>query len=187
MGDCEEAEFSELSDSNAEIDDLNKKINSLESELQAALTSIREKDLQIVGFKSHLNQTQMQPELDQLIQEKLEAEINSLMITKTTQKWRRVAEDQNALYNETKSLSSDHKILTVKLRETEKMEGVLKERVEELVNVLMEKSCTVEVLKLKNLSYDTSLIFFMELVVLVLMMLKFILHLLPTSCDIVPT
>jgi hypothetical protein len=42
-------------------------------------------------------------------------------------------------------------------------------------------------LKLKNLSYDTSLIFFMELVVLVLMMLKFILHLLPTSCDIVPT
>jgi chromosome segregation ATPase len=187
MGECEEAELSELSDSNAEIDDFNKKINSLESELKAALTAVREKDLQIVGLKSHLNQIQLQPELDQLIQEKLEAEINSLVITKTTQKWRRVAEDQNALYNETKSLSSDHKILTVKLRENEKMEGVLKERVEELVNVLNDKSFTIEVLKLKNLSYDTSLVFFMELVVLVLMMLKFIMHLLPTSSDIVPT
>lgn len=184
---CEDAELSELTDSNAEVDDLNKKINNLESELEAALTALREKDLQIVELKSHLNQTQMQPELDQLIQEKLEAEINSLVITKTTQKWRRVAEDQNALYNETKSLSSDHKNLTVKLRETEKMQEVLKERVEELMTVSKEKSCTVEVLKLKNLTYDTSLIFFMELVLLVLSMLMFIMHLLPASSDIVPT
>lgn len=186
-GECEEAELGESFDSNIEINELNQKINSLESELEAALIALREKDLKIVELKSHVNQMHMQPELDQLIQEKLEAEINSLVISKTTQKWRRVTEDQIAFYDETKSLSSDLKNLTVKLRENEKKEVVLKEHVEELVTVLNEKSCTVEVLEYKNFTYDTSLVFFMELVLLVLMMLMFIMHLLPTSIDIVPT
>ncbi|KAJ3707449.1 hypothetical protein LUZ61_011154 [Rhynchospora tenuis] len=177
----------ESPDSNFEINELTEKINSLESNLEAALAALREKDLKITELKSHKNQTQMQPELDQLFQEKLAAEINSLVISKTTQKWRRVAEDQNALYNETKSLSLDHKNLTVKLRETERMEEVLKERVEELMTESKEKSCTIEVLKFKNLTYDTCLVFFMELVLMVLMMLMFIMHLLPPSSDIVPT
>ena len=186
-GECEEVEFGESFDSNIEINELNQKINSLESELEAALIALREKDLKIVELKSHVNQMHMQPKLDQLIQEKLEAEINSLVISKTTQKWRRVTEDQIAFYDETKSLSSDLKNLTIKLRENEKKEVVLKEHVEELVTVLNEKSCTVEVLEFKNFTYDTSLVFFMELVLLVLMMLMFIVHLLPTSSDIVPT
>ncbi|KAJ4811136.1 WPP domain-interacting protein 1 [Rhynchospora pubera] len=177
----------ESPDLNFEINELTEKTNSLESKLKAALAKLREKDLKLGELQSHENQTQMQPELDQLFQEKLAAEINSLVISKTTQKWRRVAEDQNALYNETKSLSLDHKNLTVKLRETERMEVVLRERVEELTTESKEKSCTIEVLKFKNLTYDTSLVFFMELVLMVLMMLMFIMHILPPSSDIVPT
>jgi hypothetical protein len=73
-----------------------------------------------------------QSELDQLYQEKMEAEIQCTILTRAYQASVTLAEDQMALYKAQKSLSEEYKQLGLKLRHTENRATVLEEMAEKL-------------------------------------------------------
>ncbi|KAJ3677577.1 hypothetical protein LUZ60_003301 [Juncus effusus] len=175
----EEIEWSNSPDTNFEIQELNSKINQLKLKLLEASNSSFQRD--------YLNQTLIQSEFDQLFQEKFESEIQTLVITKTVLKWERTLQDSKAFVEEQKSLITEHRKLNLNLRELENNQVVLKTHSEKLEDELKEKSEKLEILDAKNEMFNTSFVYFVELVLIGLMVVMFLMSLLPGSSDVVPT
>jgi hypothetical protein len=181
-------------------ENLTVKIKHLESRLEEASALIKEKASRIYELEAIRGQMQpgkttiestnlllSQCELDQLYQEKMESEIQCIILTRAYQASTTLAEDQMTLYQTQKSLSEDYKLLGLKLRHTESRAMVLEEMAEKLQLQCKELSNSSEVLQLRYKASRVSLFCFVQLLLLCVAMGTCLMRLTPSSTKVVPT
>lgn len=203
----EEAEGSSSMSFEPHILELNQKVEHLECKLKEASDTINAKELRLLELQTIVDKTQskktetesndlsllredlneMESEIELMLEKKMEAEVEYLIMTRTTQSWKFLFEDQIALFEEQKSLSSDGEQMMLKLRENESRAVLLKEQAEKLEAQCSELSVTAEVLKLHNRACKVSFFLFVQFVLLCIAIGLFLLQLLPQSGDVVPT
>ncbi|XP_066351711.1 WPP domain-interacting protein 1-like [Miscanthus floridulus] len=181
-------------------EDLMVRIKYLESRLEEASALIKEKASR--AYELEAIHAQMQPakttrestnlllsqcELDQLYQEKMESEIQCIILTRAYHTSATLAEDQMALYQTQKSLSEDYKLLGLKLQHTESRAMVLEEMAEKLQLQCKELSNSSEVLQLRYKASRVSLFCFVQFLLLCLAMGTYLMRLSPSSTKVVPT
>jgi len=194
-----ENEWSSSPDCEEFSEEVGEKLKLLESKLEEASSLIDEKDSRILELDT-LNQTQpreaglynskllsLQSEVDQLLMEKMEAEIQCFILKRASQTWQPQTEDQGTLYEAQKSLSEDHKQLEVKLRHTENRAKMLEEMTEKLESQCKELSNASEVLKLQAGASRASLFCSIQLVLLCIALWTFVTRFLPSPAEFVPT
>ncbi|XP_072972366.1 WPP domain-interacting protein 1-like [Typha angustifolia] len=203
-GHYEETVRSNSSSFEAHVVELNQERKHFEEKLEKASASIKAKEsivLELEGLldrnhlpKLRIESTELQEkckeleaELDSLIEKKMEAEIECLIMTRTTQSCKLLAEDQIALFEEQKSLANNHMQMMLKLQDTENRAIMLKDQAEKLEAQCKEISGTAEVLKLQNRACKASLFCFIQLIMFCIILGIFFMQLLPQSSEIVPT
>ncbi|CAM0951930.1 unnamed protein product [Alopecurus aequalis] len=180
-------------------EELGEKLKLLESKLEEASSLIDEKDSRIRELDA-LNQTEprevalysskllsLQSEVDQLLMEKMEAEIQCFILKRASESWQPQTEDQHTLHEVQKSLSEDHKQLEVKLRHTENRAMMLEEMTEKLESQCKELSNASEVLKLQAGASRATLFCSIQLVLLCIAVWTFVARFLPPPAEFVPT
>ncbi|KAG8089590.1 hypothetical protein GUJ93_ZPchr0011g27598 [Zizania palustris] len=106
--------------------ELSEELKLLESKLEEPFVLINDKDSRIVELDT-LNHKQpskpvlcnsellsLQSDMDRLFMEKMEAETQCFILTRASQAWKPLTEDQAALLDTEKSLPEDHKHLKAK-------------------------------------------------------------------------
>jgi hypothetical protein len=153
------------------IEEVSETIKRLESRLEEASALIKEKDSRILELgalgwkqprKTAIESAMLllsQSDLDQLYQEKAEAEIQCLILTRAYQALATLADDQMALYKAQKSLSEDYKQLGLKLRHAENRSLMLEGKAEKLQVQFKELSRSSEVLQLQSKASRVSFCF----------------------------
>ena len=202
----EETEVSSSPTLEARLLGLNQKIEHLQYKLEEASVTLKAKELKVVELEDIINRTQSQKkersgtyvpiheemhglkfELEELLKKKIQAEVEFLVITRTTQSWKMLAEDQIALLAEQKSLAGDQEQMVLKLWGAEDKAIKLKKQAEELVSHCKELLGTEKVLKLQNKFCKFSFFCFIQLLLLCVAFGLFLIRLMPPSHDIVPT
>ncbi|WVZ65349.1 hypothetical protein U9M48_014729 [Paspalum notatum var. saurae] len=194
-----ETEWSSSPHPEESVEELSEKIKVLESKLEEATMLINERDSKILELDA-LSQIKpqdttacnsdllsLQPDVDQLLLEKMEAEIQCFILTRASQDWKPLTKDQAALYDVQKSLSGDHKSLETKLRHTENRAMMLEEMVDKLESQCKELSETSEVLKLQAGASRASLFCSIQFVLLCIAVGTILVRFMPSSPEIVPT
>ncbi|CAL5073716.1 unnamed protein product [Urochloa decumbens] len=197
--DHSETEWSSSLHPDESVEELSEKIKVLESKLEEATILINERESKILELDA-LSQTQPQDTVarnndllspqsyvDQLLLEKMEAEIQCFILTRASQDWKPLIKDQIALYEAQKSLMGDRKSLETKLRHTENRAMMLEEMVDKLESQCKELSETSEVLKLQARASRASLFCSIQFVLLCIAMGTLLVRFLPSSPEIVPT
>lgn len=167
-------------------EELGEKLKLLESKLEETSLLISEK-------LDALNQTQpmeamlLQSEVDQLLMEKMEAEIQCFIMKRASEAWQPQTEDKVSLCEAQKSLSEDHKQLEVKLRHTESRAMTLEAMVEKLESQCKELSSTSEVVKLQARATRASLFCAIQLVLLCIAVGTFLARVFPSPPEFIPT
>ncbi|XP_020200286.1 uncharacterized protein [Aegilops tauschii subsp. strangulata] len=180
-------------------EEISEKLKLLESKLEEASLLIDEKDSRILELDT-LNKTKpgetalynskllsLQSEVDQLLMEKMEAEIQCFILKRASEAWQPQTEGQGTLQEAQKTLSEDHKQLEVKLRHTENRARTLEEMVEKLESQCKELSNASEVLKLQAGASRASLFCSVQLVLLCIAAWTFVARFLPSPPEFVPT
>lgn len=190
----------------------NQKMSHLEQKLEEASNTIREKNsvlsqLQELIDGMHIatpaerafDIDQLETDLDRQLQEKIEAEIQSLVMLKARQSWQVRTEDQLALKEHKLSSSggdngdgdcdSDNArmMMMVKLRETESKIVKLKEQVEKLEVHERELFGTTQVLRMQSRTLKICLFGLLQLVLLFLSLKAFFAQVSDPFDDVVPT
>ncbi|XP_062195377.1 WPP domain-interacting protein 1-like [Phragmites australis] len=180
-------------------EEVSERIKHPESRLEKASELIKEKDLRIFELKSlgwmqpgktaieSTNLQLSQSDLDRLYQEKMEAEIQCIILTRTYQTWAPLAEDQMDLYEAQKSLSLDYKQLRLKLQHTENRAMMLEEMAEKLQVQCKELSGSSEILQLQSKASRVSLFCFVQFTLLCIAIGTYLMRLVPSSTEVVPT
>lgn len=182
------------------IDELSERIKHLEFRLKEASALIKEKDSRILELgtlsrsqsgKTAIESTNLllwQSELDGLYQEKIQTEIQFIILTAACQILATLADDQMALYEAQKSLSEDYQQLGLKLRQAENRVMVLEEKAEKLQMQCKELSRGSEVLQLQSEASRTSLFCFVQFILLGIAIGTCLMRLVPSpSSEAVPT
>ncbi|KAG8047657.1 hypothetical protein GUJ93_ZPchr0008g12775 [Zizania palustris] len=171
----------------------------LESRLEETAVLVKEKDSVIaeprvlfpaISGKSVMEATNFplpQPGLDQLFQEKIEAEIKCVILTRASQTWALLAEDQITLYNARKSMSGDYKNLELKLQHNKKRAVILQEMAEKLEAECKHLTETSEILQMQSRASRVSLFCFIQFILVLTAIGTFVARLLPSSTEDVPT
>lgn len=178
---------------------MNKKMEYLEQKLKEASDTITEKELRLSNLEvlissAHIPTMQMAPiDIDQLevelehhLQEKIEAEIQCLVMVKARQSWVIQAEDQIALEEHKFSAREDTRVL-LKLRDTENKILMLKEKVDRLEAHEKELSGTTEVLRMQSRTFKIGLFGLLQLIMLCLSLKMFVGQDSIRFGDVVPT
>ncbi|KAI3940532.1 hypothetical protein MKW98_024939 [Papaver atlanticum] len=191
----------------AEVVDLTQKVNGLERELEEASYLLKEKELRVVELEQMLNRTklheeeklenglpsvqdecrEMESQLEDLFKQKIEAEIEHLIIATTTQNLEGASEAQSLLFEEQKSLSEEQNQMLQKLRVAERKATVLKKHVNELDASCEEMICTEEILIMQNRVCKHTLCFFVQLMLLFIGVMLFMLQLYSQPSGDLPT
>ncbi|KAM3189484.1 hypothetical protein ACQJBY_068028 [Aegilops geniculata] len=181
------------------VEEANEKMKDLESRMEQASILIKEKDSIILELEAlsrtrawrsaiqSANNQLLQPDLDQLLQEKMEAEIQCIILTRASQTWTPVAEDRKALYEDQKCLLGDYKQLELKLRGAENRAAILGEMVEKLEAQCRELSASAEILQLQSRTSTASLLCFIQFILLLIAVGIYVVRLSPSSTELVPT
>ncbi|TVU09977.1 hypothetical protein EJB05_43477 [Eragrostis curvula] len=159
--------------------------------------SDQEKDSKILELDA-LNQIQaqeacrsnllsLQSDIEQLLLDKMEAEIHCFILTRASQAWKSMTKDQVASYETQKSLPGDHKSIETKLRHAENRAMMLEEMVDKLEAQCKELSEASEVLRLKARASKTSMFCSLQLVMLCIALWTLLVRFLPSSTEFVPT
>ncbi|XP_042494533.1 WPP domain-interacting protein 1-like [Macadamia integrifolia] len=130
---------------------------------------------------------QLEIELEDLIKQKIEAEVEYMVITRSTQNLEVATTDRISFIEEQKSLVGEHTQMLQKLRHAEGNAVFLKRQAEELEVSCGELLGTEEVLGLQNGVCKFSLCFLIQLILLFVVLGIFLLKLLPHSAGSVPT
>uniref|UniRef100_A0A0D3FWX5 Uncharacterized protein n=1 Tax=Oryza barthii TaxID=65489 RepID=A0A0D3FWX5_9ORYZ len=189
----------------------NQKMSHLEQKLEEASNTIREKNsvlsqLQELIDGMHIatpaerafDIDQLETDLDRQLQEKIEAEIQSLVMLKARQSWQVRTEDQLALKEHKLSSGGDNgdgdcdsdnarMMMMVKLRETESKIVKLKEQVEKLEVHERELFGTTQVLRMQSRTLKICLFGLLQLVLLFLSLKAFFAQVSDPFDDVVPT
>jgi len=190
-----ETEWSNSPHPDESVEELSEKIKILKSKLEEATILINERDSKILKLDALKQDTvacnsdllSLQSDVDQLLLEKMEAEIQCFILTRASQDWEHPTKDQFALYETQKSLTGDRKSLETKLRHTENRAMMLEEMVDKLESQCKELSETSEVLKLQARASRASLFCSIQFVLLCIAMGTLLVRFLPSSPEIVPT
>ncbi|RWR76967.1 WPP domain-containing protein [Cinnamomum micranthum f. kanehirae] len=165
----EEMEENNSVPTKAQLVKLSQKVSLLEHELEEASANLKAKESKALELVSLLNTTQspkegmeeylaslqnlhkeMDIELEGLFKNKMEAEVEYLMMVRNTHGFRITAEDQRTLVEQQKSLAENQAQFAVKLGDAEDKVAMLRRRVEELEAYRRELLETKDVLKVKN-------------------------------------
>ncbi|CAO2042643.1 unnamed protein product [Urochloa humidicola] len=188
---------------------LNEKMEHLEQKLKEASNTIREKDLRLSKLQILISATptgkptleeeeaasidQLVAELEHHLQEKLEAEIQCLVMLKARQSWQIRAEDRAALEEHgvvpapAGDDSSTKKVLMLKLRETESRIVTLKAQVDKLEVQEKELYRATEALRMQSRTFKVSLFGLVQLVMLCLSLKMFFARVPVPFDEVVPT
>jgi chromosome segregation ATPase len=173
------------------IEEVNGRIKHLESRLEEASALIKEKASRIHELEAtaieNTNLLSLHSELDQLYQEKMEAEIRCAILARAYQGSVTTPEDQMALFEAQKSLCEDYKQLALKLRRTETRAMVLEETSEKLQMQCKELSNSSEVLQLQSKASRVSLFCLVQFILLCIAIGTYLMRLSPSSSEVVPT
>lgn len=179
---------------------MNEKMQHLEQKLKEASDTIRQKYLRIANLEIVIdgahrplleedadNIVQLEMEVERQLQDKIQAEIQWLVMVKAKQNWQVRAEDQIAL-EEHKSSAGDTMKMMLKLRDTESKIVMLKEQVDKMEVHEKELYRTTEVLKMESRTCKVSLFGLLQLIMVCLSLKMFLdaLVSVPFS-DVVPT
>ncbi|XP_062193921.1 WPP domain-interacting protein 2-like [Phragmites australis] len=194
-----ETEWSSSPHPDEPVEELSEKLKFLESKLEEATLLINKKDSRILELDAR-NPTQqretvtcnsnvlsLQSDIEQLLLEKMEAEIQCFILTRVWQAWEPLTKDNVALYEAQISEASEHKHLETKLRHTENRAMMLEEMVDKLEAQCKELSETSEVLKLQAKASRASLFCSIQLVMLCIAMGTLLVRFLPSFPELVPT
>uniref|UniRef100_A0ACD5Y9H0 Uncharacterized protein n=1 Tax=Avena sativa TaxID=4498 RepID=A0ACD5Y9H0_AVESA len=181
------------------IEEASEKEKDLETRMEQASALIKEKDSRILelealsrtrAWRSAIQTTNsllLQPDLDQLLQEKMEAEIQCIILTRASQNRPPLAHDRKALYKEQKCLLGNYKQLELKFRRAENQATILREIVEKLEVQCKELSASSEILQLQSRASTLSLFCFIQFILLLFAIGIFLVRLSPFSTEFVPT
>jgi exonuclease VII large subunit len=181
--------------------ELNEKMEHLEQKVKEASNTIREKDLRLsklqvligTADRAKLEEEaaasidQLETELEHHLQEKLEAEIQCLVMLKARQNWQVRAEDRMALEEHRALSGGDKTRMLLKLRETESKIVMLKEQVDKLEVREKELYRTTEVLKMQSRTFKVSLFGLLQLVMMCLSLKMFFARVSAPFDEVVPT
>ncbi|RWW89162.1 hypothetical protein BHE74_00001863 [Ensete ventricosum] len=203
-GQYEETEGSSSPAVEVNLVEQNEKIEHLECKLGEALAAVKAKETKILELEAVLHRTErpnkesdstnllffqekcrdMEMELENLLEKKIEVEIKYTILARSCQIWRVVEEDGIALLEEQKSLSGDQMKMMCEVENAENKTIMLRERAEEVEKDLLAAE---EVLKLQSIAYKYSLCFCVQMILLCIAVGLFLLQLLPSSSGVAPT
>ncbi|CAL9754612.1 unnamed protein product [Musa acuminata subsp. burmannicoides] len=203
-GQYEETEGSSSPAVEVNLVEQNEKIEHLECKLGEALAVVRAKETKILELEAVLNRTErpnkesdstdllffqekcrdMETELENLLEKKIEVEIKYTILARTTQIWRVLEEDHIALLEEQKSPSGDQLKMMCEVENAENKTVVSRGGAEELEKDL---SAAEEVLKLQRIAYKYSLCFCVQIILLCIAFGLFLMQLFPSSSGVAPT
>ncbi|KAI3456737.1 hypothetical protein Pfo_013400 [Paulownia fortunei] len=129
----------------------------------------------------------VETELEDLFKQKIEAEVEYMAISRTVQKLRVAAVDQITVLEEQKALASEQTQILDKLGDAENKAAMLKKEAEKLENFCEDIASADETLKLQMRVCKYSSCFFVQLVLLVVILGFFIFQLSPNYAEVVPT
>ena len=183
----------------ADVLGMNQKMECLELKLKEASDTITEKDSRLSELQSLINSAhtptlqtepvnidELETELESHLQDKIEAEIQCLVMVKARQNWQARAEDQIALEEHRLSAGDDTTML-LKLQDTEKKIVMLKEQVDRLEAHEKELSVTTEVLRMQSKTFKIGLFGLLQLIMLCLSLKMFFAQDSARFGDLVPT
>ncbi|KAM0880937.1 hypothetical protein ACQ4PT_033257 [Festuca glaucescens] len=178
---------------------IDRKMKHLEQKLKEASDTITEKDSRLSELQlliddalaptpqmAPVNIDQLETELEDHLQGKIEAEIQCLVMMKARQSWQVRAEDQVALCEHKLSAAEDTKML-LKLQDTEKKILMLKEQVDRLEAHEKELSVTTEVLRMQSKTFKIGLFGLLQLIMLCVSLKMFFAQDSARFGDVVPT
>ncbi|CAD5172741.1 unnamed protein product [Musa acuminata subsp. malaccensis] len=203
-GQYEETEGSSSPAVEVNLVEQNEKIEHLECKLGEALAVVRAKETKILELEAVLNRTErpnkesdstdllffqekcrdMETELENLLEKKIEVEIKYTILARTTQIWRVLEEDHIALLEEQKSPSGDQLKMMCEVENAENKTVLSRGGAEELEKDL---SAAEEVLKLQRIAYKYSLCFCVQIILLCIAFGLFLMQLFPSSSGVAPT
>ncbi|KAL1556103.1 WPP domain-interacting protein 2-like [Salvia divinorum] len=126
-------------------------------------------------------------ELEDLFKQKVEAELEYLVISRTVQKMRVAAVDQITVLEEQKALSSVQTQVLDQLGDAENKAASLKKQADKLGNFCEEIASADEILKLQKGAFKHGSCFVMQLVLLIVVLGVFILQFSEDNVEVVPT
>ncbi|CAL5068384.1 unnamed protein product [Urochloa decumbens] len=189
----------------ADMLELNEKMEHLEQKLNEATNTIREKDLRLSKLQILITATdkptlqeedaasidQLVAELERHLQEKLEAEIQCVVMLEARQSWQVRAEDRAALEEHGRASASPgdntKKMMMLKLRETESRIVTLKAQVDKLEVQEKELYRATEALRMQSRTFKVSLFGLVQLVMLCLSLKVFFARVPVPFGEVVPT
>ncbi|XP_022716603.1 WPP domain-interacting protein 2-like [Durio zibethinus] len=202
--DSEKIRKSTLGSLETQVFTLTQKVKYLESKLEEARALLQAKESRIFELETSVNSSRLRKEesrstaelqqdkyremefdLEGLFQQKMEAEIEFLALTRAVEKLRVSAGNQVALFEEQTSLAGEQAHMLNKLGEAESKAVMLKKQAEELEKYCGDIVGTEEVLKMQRRVCKVTSCFCTQLVLLVLVFV--VLQLSPQSGVVVPT
>lgn len=156
-------------------------------ELEAILSSNEKKEKRKTGNDLHQSSGDIERELDGLFRQKIEAELEYLVISRTIQKWRAATVDQVTLMEEQKILATEQAQMVKKLRDSEKKAAMHKSQAENLDNYCDDGASTNKTLELQKGVCKYSSYFLIQLVLLVIVFGLYILQMSSDAVEVVPT
>ncbi|XP_004294872.1 PREDICTED: WPP domain-interacting protein 2-like [Fragaria vesca subsp. vesca] len=130
---------------------------------------------------------ELEAEVESLFRQKIEAEVEYIVIRTTTQKVKFATGDQIALIEEQEAVAGEQARILNKLGETQIRAAKLKERTEELGKYYGDILGTEDVFTMPNKLFKVSSCFFVQLLLLVLAVWFFLLQSSPPQGVVVPT
>ncbi|THU71450.1 hypothetical protein C4D60_Mb04t01570 [Musa balbisiana] len=203
-GQYEETEGSSSPAVEVNLVEQNEKIEHLECKLGEALSVVKAKETKILELEAVLNGTErpnkesdstnllffqekcrdMEMELENLLEKKIEVEIKYTILSRTTQIWRVLEEDHIALLEEQKSLSGGQLKMMCEVENAENKTVMSRGGAEELEKDLFAAE---EVLKLQRIAYKYSLCSCVQIILLCIAFGLFLMQLFPSSSGVAPT
>ncbi|KAK1268761.1 WPP domain-interacting protein 2 [Acorus gramineus] len=178
---------------------LSEKVGLLEQELQDATMTVKVKESRVSELEGILNGTQrsekenmqsletkikeIEIEMETLFQEKIEANLQSLIVTRMIHELQETADSQIALIEEQSSQAQ----IMIRFRDSENKAILLTSKAEELEASCRELLGTEELLKLQNQVCKATMCSFMQIVLLCIALGLFVMHIWSPSIGVVPT
>lgn len=129
----------------------------------------------------------LETEVEDVLKQKIEAEVERMVISRTVQELRAAAVDQITVLEEQKALASEQTHILNKLGVAERKAAALEKKAEKLENIDEDIASADEVMKLQSKVCKYGSCFFMQLILLLVVLGVFIFHLSPSDVEVVPT
>ncbi|XP_065863026.1 WPP domain-interacting protein 1 [Euphorbia lathyris] len=192
--------------SESQVLSLTENVKYLESRLEEAEAVVKVKESRITELENTLisgksvreesgNTTELlqdrskeiESELEQIFRQKMEVEVEYLILSRTMQKLRVGAGDQITLFEQQKALAGEQTQMMNKLGEAEKKAEMLEKKADKVEKVRGEILGTEEVLKMQRKVCKVSWCLFIQLVLLLMVLSLVMMELSPHRGFVVPT